>query len=76
MRADQSKHTLHAITTCDATRQTFEPADMCLSLFQNDGMAFLQDLVDGNEGLKGLDFVGHDGLTAMTTQYGCGSLGQ
>ena len=74
--ADRSNHTLHAITTCDATRQTFQPADVCLSLFQNDRMSFLQDLVDGNESLEGLDFVGHDGLTAMTTQYDCGSRGQ
>ena len=76
MYADRSRHTLHAITTCDATRQTFQPADMCLSLFQNDGMAFLQNLVDGNESLERLDFVGHDGLTGTKTQYHCDSLWQ
>ena len=76
MYADQSRHTLHAITTCDATRQAFEPSDVCLSLFQNDGMAFLQNLVDGNESLEGLDFVGHDGLTVVMTQYACESFRQ
>jgi hypothetical protein len=69
MYAERSRHTLHTITTCDATRQTLEPADMCLSLFQNNGMAFLQDLMDRNESFEGLDFVGHDGLTGTTTQY-------
>jgi hypothetical protein len=73
---DQLRHTLHAITTCDATRQTFEPADMCLSLFQNNGVSFLQNLVDGDESLEGLDLVGHDGLTGTWTQYDCETFGQ
>jgi hypothetical protein len=29
-----------------------------LRLFESDGMAFLEDLVDGNECLECLDFVG------------------
>jgi hypothetical protein len=73
--ADQSKQTLHAITTCDTTRQTFEPANVCLSLFQNDRVPLLQDLVDSNESFEGLNFIGHDGLTGLTTQYGCDNFG-
>jgi hypothetical protein len=49
---------------------------MRLGLFQNDGMTFLQNFVDGNESLEGLDFVGHDGLTGATTQYGCDNFGR
>jgi hypothetical protein len=31
---------------------------MRLRLLENNGMSFLEDLVDGDEGFKGLDFVG------------------
>lgn len=49
---------------------------MRLSLFQDDGVSFLQNLVDGDESLEGLNLVGHDGLTGTRTQYDCNGLGQ
>lgn len=45
-----------------AAAEGLEPADMALALADGDGVAFLQDLVDGDQRLKGLDFVGHDWL--------------
>jgi hypothetical protein len=70
---NQGTVALHAITARNTTRQTLEPANVGLGLFEDYWVAFLQDLVDGDESLECLSLVGHDGLTVPAVQYECDS---
>lgn len=42
---------------------------MLLCLPHNNGMAFLENLVDGNESLERLDLVGENRLTMAQVEY-------
>jgi hypothetical protein len=54
--------TSDALPTDHAPPQAFQPSDIALSFFQDDGVAFLENLMDCNQSLECLDFVGEDGL--------------
>jgi hypothetical protein len=55
--------TSNAFSVDYASSQALQPANIGLSLFEDNGMSFLQDFMDGDESLEGLDLVGEDGLT-------------
>jgi hypothetical protein len=56
----------HALTGRAAPRQAFEPAGVCLCLPQNDGMAFLENLMNCNKGFESLHLIGKDWLPTLT----------
>jgi hypothetical protein len=62
---NQRRIASHALAGRRAARQALKPAGVRLCLFESDGMAFLEDLVDGNERLECLDFIGEDWLTVV-----------
>lgn len=65
--ADQGRITAHSLTSSThAAVQAIDPGAVCHCLLQGAGVTFLEDLVDCNEGLERLDFVGEDGLTVDT----------
>jgi hypothetical protein len=55
----------HALAGRGAPRQALEPASVRLRLFENDRMALLEDLVDGNERFERLHLVGEDWLPGL-----------
>lgn len=55
-------HTTQAIAAADTSRQALQPVYVRLGLFEDVGVALLEDFVHGNEGLERLDFVGEDWL--------------
>lgn len=59
----------------DAPRQRLDPSDVCLGFLEGDGVAFLENLVDGDEGLEGLDFISHDGLPGDPVLAACPAVG-
>lgn len=63
--ADQGSVTAHSLAV-QAAVEAVDPAAVGHCLLQGAGVAFLEDLVDGDEGLEGLDFVGEDRLAVMT----------
>jgi hypothetical protein len=56
----------HALAGRAAPRQAFEPAGVCLCLLQNDGVTFLENLVNRNEGFESLHLVGENWLPKLT----------
>lgn len=55
-------YTSKAIAACNASLQALQPSRVGLCLFENDRMALLEDLMNGDEGLESLDFVGKNRL--------------
>ncbi|KAL1840656.1 hypothetical protein VTK73DRAFT_3704 [Phialemonium thermophilum] len=58
---DEGPVAAHALAG-HAAVEAVDPAAVGDGLAQGDGVALLEDLVDGDEGLEGLDLVGEDGL--------------
>ena len=63
----------HALAGRGASRQALEPAGVRLRLFENDGMALLEDIVDGNERFERLHLVGEDWLPGCPLASCCRS---
>lgn len=63
--SDETSVPFQAITATSAALQAVEPLYVGLRLLENDWVAFLKDLVDGDEGFERLNFVGHDRLPAI-----------
>jgi len=59
---DETSVAFQAIAATSASLQTVKPLDVGLCLLKDYWMAFLKDLVNGDERFECLDFVGHDGL--------------
>lgn len=61
--ADQGTVTTHAFTSsAHSAVQALDPTPVGHCLFQSAGVALLQDLMNGDEGLECLNFVGEDRL--------------
>lgn len=56
-------HTSNAVAS-HSPHQAIHPVDMLLRLPHNDGMTFLENLVDCDESLERLDLIGKNGLPA------------
>lgn len=63
-KVSRKSHTSHSFTT-DASHQTINPIGVLLSLSDHDRVSFLENFVDGLEGLERLDFVGKNGLPVI-----------
>ena len=63
---DETAVALQAVTSTGGPLQTVEPSNVGLCLLQDDGMAFLEDLMHSDECLECLDFIGHDGLAVVS----------
>jgi hypothetical protein len=57
-------HTSNPVTS-NTAHQAIDPIGMLLRLAHHDGVAFLENLVDRDEGLERLDLVGEDRLPTM-----------
>jgi hypothetical protein len=64
-------HTAKALPACHASCQAFQPACVRLRFLESNGVALLQDFVDGDEGFEGLHFVREDWLPELVIS--CGS---
>lgn len=67
--ADERAITTHAVSA-DGTGAGLEPSDLCLSLFEDDLVAFLKHLVNENERLESLNFITQDRLDAEASPDG------
>lgn len=64
--ADQGTVTTHAFTSsAHAAVQALDPTPVGHGLLESAGVSLLQDLVDGDEGLERLNFVGEDRLAVV-----------
>jgi hypothetical protein len=71
-RKKKQKGSTSDAVPCRSSHHAIEPADMALCLPDDNRMTFLEEFVDGDQGLEGLDFIGEDGLPAGKSTDGVG----